>query len=125
MNKETEMNNRYLKQDKWLDATACGWCDLSDPARCGESWRVEYNNGYECDGTHSLEPSAATCEIRMNASYNGSATFDKEGLQVFVAACTEALEMILEHERDPKYPDNKVYTLPHNCISSTQEEPKS
>ena len=115
------MNNRYLKKDKWMDATACGWCWLGDPAKTGESWRIEYNNGYADDGNLPGEPLAANCDIRMNASYNCSATFDKDGLAVFIAACTEALEMIIDHERDPKYPKNNVYTLPHNCMPPTQE----
>ena len=99
------MVNRYLKKDKWMDATGVGWCNVVEPERTGDSWRVEYHNGHEHDGDPSgvATPIPAMAVVKINADY-GSGNFGKKGLQIFIAACTEALDMIIDHENDPQYP---------------------
>jgi len=109
------MVNRYLKKDKWMDAAGAGWCNPDEPARTGDSWRVEYQNGHEHDGFPAgiASPTPAMAEVRINADY-GSAIFDKKGLQLFIAACTEAMQMIVQHEDDPQYPKFMGFPVEEN-----------
>jgi hypothetical protein len=115
------MVNRYLKKDKWMDAYGCGWCNVTKPEDAGETWWMEYSNGHEHDGFpgEDTTPTPSTLNVKFNASYN-SATFDKAGLQVFIAACTEALEMIIDHENDPQYP---VLVTPA-CLKNLNNDPE-